>query len=237
MNNNRKKLISILNSVIVALVLGANSIAVCAQDLSDMTFTLGKDGFIYLILNHPGFLSDRAKKDLTSGLLTKAAILVQVQDQTGSVVFQNLGVLSAKYDLWEETFDLSVYEGKSTTANLNEVVSAFEKPKPLRIVQADQLKKGVLYRIRSIETINPLDQEKFDVVQNWMIEQRVAVKGLGGGTDGSSVPSVPETPFKTLFHSLWQRSKLGEPLTGELRRELVSVPMGVDALTLQRTVK
>lgn len=208
--------------------LGAQSGVISTGHRTGTSLALVRDGVIYLRVSFPGLLNQRAKKDLTSGLSSQAIVLGQVLDQSGVVVVQNLGAISAKYDLWEETFYLTQYGEKYVSPQVEKVVEAFENPKLLRLGSLNSLKKGMLYKIRSIETINPLEQEKFQAVQDWMIQQKSAVRGLGGGVDSSVVPSIPETAFKALFYSLWKRAELGEPLTGELRGEVLS-----DAFTLE----
>lgn len=189
-----------------------------------------QDGNIYLKVKHPGLLNPRSKKDLTSGLSTKAVILGQILDSSDSIVSETYGMISVKYDLWKEIFFLNIYEDQITSREIEKVIAAFENPRPLRLSPLSGLKKTQLYRVRSIETVNPLDNEKFEAIQKWIIHQKSAVRGLGGGADPSSAPSVPETAFKTLFYSLWKKSNLGDSLPGELRREVVSEPFSVESL-------
>ncbi len=241
MSRNPGKLIFVFQTLICGLVWSTSSTVLSAPNQAVKpdpkvevrdSLTLVQESIVYLKVKHPGLLNERTKKDCTSGLSTKAVLLGQVLDPSGNVVFQNLGTISAKYDLWEEVYYITMYEDKYVAHGLEKVVEAFERPRPLRLVPLNSLKIGVAYRIRSVETINPLEQEKFEALQNWIIHQKSAVRGLGGGADGSVVPSVPESAFKALFYSLWTRSKLGELLMGELRREIVSEPFTVESLTL-----
>src|SRR4051812_32662225 len=105
MSRNQGKLIFGLWLLICSLIWSAPSMALSAPNKaikSDLktgvreSLTLVQNGIMYLRVSHPGLLNERAKKDCTSGLSTKAILLGQVLDQSGNLVFQNLGTISAK---------------------------------------------------------------------------------------------------------------------------------------------
>ena len=184
---------------------------------------VSRDKNLSYSLDRESFLSNKAKKDLSSGLATKVVLLAKLIELPNKTVNEQLVTIDSKYDLWEEKFYLSTEgDGKTIFQNQSDLEKALEAPGPFKWLPLSALKQGAQYKIEVVESLNPLSQEKFEAVQKWVTRQKLTLRGSGISNDPANSAVTPETSFSALFYSLWKKASEGEVLTGELRREAMS---------------
>jgi hypothetical protein len=170
-------------------------------------------------LEKSSFLSAKVKKNLTSGLPTKVVILVRLIELPSQLIEQRFFTIESKYDLWEEKFYVSnAATPKQAFTSQSDLEKLLEAPGPYALLPIGELNPKSKYKIEMVETLNPLDKEKFDSLQKWVTEQRVVLRGVSANPDSSLADVVPETAFTSLFYSLWKRASEGDSTTGESSR-------------------
>lgn len=169
-------------------------------------------------LNHSDFLSDKAKKNLKSGLVTRVVLVTKLVSMNGEVQKEQILTLESKYDLWDEKFKLVRADGTVDVLPQDRVEEAFESPGPFSWFSISSLKKDTAYKLIVQETLNPIDKSKFESLQKWVIQQRASLNGLRNGTDTSVTEVSPETAFSSLFYQVWKKSSEGDLLAGETTR-------------------
>lgn len=190
-----------------------------------------RDKILSYSLEREGFLSDKARKDLTSGLTTKVVLLAKLVELPNKSINEQLITIASRYDLWEEKFYLSTEDdGKIIFQSQSDLEKALEAPGPFKWLPLSALKQGGQYKIEVVESLNPLSQEKFEALQKWVTRQKLSLRGSGISNDPANSAVMPETSFSALFYSLWKRASKGEVLTGELRREAVSEVFTLESL-------
>jgi hypothetical protein len=196
--------------LIAAACVGAGAIQVERNSHDKISFRL----------EHLSFLSEKAKKELKSGISTRVIILAKLIELPEKLIQNQVLVLDSKYDLWEEVFYVTISNGdKATYKNQTELEALIEAPGPFELGSRSLLHAGATYQISTVETVNPVSTERFASVQRWLTLQKLSVRGLPSSKDSASTSADLETPFTALFYTLWKRASSGEALSGELRVE------------------
>jgi hypothetical protein len=187
-----------------------------------------QDGKISYSLAQEPFLTEKNKKDLTSGVSTQVVLLAKLVELPGKTVTQQIVSLDAKYNLWEENFRLQFSDGRTKELKAQpELESIIHNPGPFILAPFDELKDAASYRVDVIQTVNPLEAERLEAVKKWMVGQKVTGSSP---KDHSSRGISPSSAFSELFYSLWKQASAGEVLVGEIRRELRSPPFSKSSL-------
>jgi hypothetical protein len=180
-------------------------------------------GNITYRLEQEPFLSEKSKKELSSGISTQMVILAKLVEVPERTITQQIVSMDAKYNLWDENFRLQHSNGdKKILKTQAELEIAIQNPGPFILFQVNELKSNAAYRVDVIQTINPLEAERLESVRNWVIGQKVSIQAASSAKDQASRGGGADSAFSELFYGLWKRASAGEVLVGEVRRELQS---------------
>ena len=219
------------SKALILMQLGVSLLSLLCTAAGKIQVGLSPSKNLSFRLDRTSFLSTKAKKNLSSGLSTKALVLARLIELPDHQIDQLFITIDSKYDLWDEKFYVTLSDSpRLTLLKQDDLEKLYEAPGPFQSMSGSSLKKGTSYKIEVVETLNPLDKEKFESLQKWVTEQRSTLRSASANADASVSNVIPETSFSTLFYSLWKRASEGDVLTGEISRHEESDPFRVESL-------
>ena len=194
-------------------------------------------GRLFFQFKGDGFLNDKCRKDLKSGISTQVIFLSRIVALPSTVASEQVMTFESRYDLWNENFSLNTNGDKKIIARQAEIETWFEGQAGVEIGSLEKLKKDVQYRIDVVQTLNPLNEERLKSVQEWLIQQKLSSRGTSTNDDMAAAVETSRSAVSGLIYNLWERAAAGELLTGELRREAHSEIFSLESLTAKPGAK
>jgi hypothetical protein len=177
-----------------------------AADLEPL-LDAAKVGIVLRHLPYPATLV----RDLKSGLTTHFLVRVTLSTQSHAVGTKVVD-LAIKYDLWEETFRLTVTADKtekSQTFSTIEQVMAFLSDLNLpNLFAAGELPPSTLLIARAEVLLNPIDRERMERLRKWVAENSTPL-GSAAPVGPNSVAAPSAFASETFFNRIFEQYSAG----------------------------
>jgi hypothetical protein len=167
-------------------------------------------------------------KDLVSGL-TNTLLIHAVLFSDSRQLDQKTAVIAIKYDLWEETFALTVTVNGTVilarTDQMQAQVDAFlanlELTELFAVSEAPKDKSATL----QVELLlNPIERERLEAIKKWVIENNASIPA---DTSGFSDKRVGNTRSNEVFNKIFEQYAQGADVAAAWRVSLSSKPFKI----------
>lgn len=166
-------------------------------------------------------------KDLVSGLTN--TLLIDVVLAADSKLDQKTAVITINYDLWEETFALTV------TVNGAVMLSRTEQRQPQIDAFLANLELPGLFSTRDLPKdgtatlrvemlLNPIERERLESIKRWVIENNTAIPA---DTSGFSDKRVRNSRSNEVFNKIFEQYARGADVAGSWKLSLSSKPFRI----------
>jgi hypothetical protein len=219
--------VRIAAALVLFLLILASTHAVAAELTPFM-----KDQRLGVIIKTIGFPETLAK-ELVSGLTNKLLIRVSLVSQS-KLMGQTTAEISAKYDLWDETFTM--------TSTVNGVVIDTRTAKTLMEVQSlltDVRLPGLFARaevpgadrfvIRAEILLNPIERERLAAIRRWVAENSTYTPS---DTDGfGSEKGLGNSRANAIFNRIFEQYLQGRDLVAAWKETVTSQPFTIGEIS------
>ena len=167
-------------------------------------------------------------KDLVSGL-TNTLLIHAVLFSDSRQLDQKTAVIAIKYDLWEETFALTVTVNGTVilarTDQMQAQVDAFlanlELTELFAVSEAPKDKSATL----QVELLlNPIERERLEAIKKWVIENNASIPA---DTSGFSDKRVGNSRSNEVFNKIFEQYAQGADVAAAWRVSLSSKPFKI----------
>jgi len=167
-------------------------------------------------------------KDLVSGL-TNTLLIHAVLFSDSRQLDQKTDVIAIKYDLWEETFALTVtVNGTVILARTDQIqaqVDAFlanlELPELFAVSEVPKDRSATL-RVELL--LNPIERERLEAIKKWVIENNASIPA---DTSGFSDKRVGNSRSNEVFNKIFEQYAQGADVAAAWRVSLSSKPFKI----------
>ena len=209
---------ALIRAALLGLVLFSN---VRAEELSP--FIKGAElGIVIKGTAYPSTLS----KDLSSGLTNRILLRVALLDQAQPLE-QRAVEIAIKYDLWEETFAVTVSIDSEvvrshTYLNIQDVRVALADTKLPALFKVGDLRANRELTIRAEVLLNPLDRERMEKIRKW-VAQNSTYTPLDPTSVGSARPAGSSTSNQ-IFNKIFEQYTTGTDVAAVWKETITSKP-------------
>jgi hypothetical protein len=174
-------------------------------------------------------------KDLVSGLTNK--LLIHIRLFAGSQLLdQKTAEVSIKYDLWDETFKLTVTVGDATVAersnSTREAITAFLDDIRIPDVFVRRAVPGdtdVTLRVEML--LNPIERERIETIKKWVAENSTYTPA---DTPGFSDKRVAPSGSNAIFNKIFEQYAREGDTAAAWQQTLSSKPFRIDEVSDER---
>jgi hypothetical protein len=174
-------------------------------------------------------------KDLVSGLTNKLLIRVSLLSGGRQVDRKNVEI-SIKYDLWDETFKLTVSVDEAIVevrSNLaREAIEAFLAD--IRIPDlfaAGEMREDGVAALRVEILLNPIERERIEAIQRWVAENNTYTPA---DTPGFSDKRVGSSRSNAIFNRIFEQYAHGADTAAIWKESLSSEPFKIEEVGDER---
>ena len=169
-------------------------------------------------------LPDTLRQDLTSGLTNRMLIRVTLNSD-GQRMSQSVVAIGIRYDLWEETFRMTVSvderELPARTLPTIEAVLTLLGDLPLNsVLRSSALRTGAVYTLQAEVLFDPIDRERMENIRRWVAQTSALPTGSAGGS----------SPSAALFNAIFEQYASGAALAATSRDTATSAPFKPEQL-------
>lgn len=172
-------------------------------------------------------------KDLMSGLTNTLVIHVSLWSDSRQLD-QKTAVISVKYDLWEETFALTMTMDKAviltrnaeTQPQIEAFLANLELPE---LFAASEVPKDKLATLRIEMLLNPIERERLEAIKKWVLENNTSIPA---DTSGFSDKRVGASGSNEVFNKIFEQYAGGAEVAA-WRASLSSKPFRTPAVAQQ----
>jgi hypothetical protein len=171
-------------------------------------------------------------KDLVSGLTNK--LLIRVALVSGSdVVEQKTAEVAVKYDLWDETFGvtLTVNEARVvslTCTTVQEVEAYFTHMKLPGLFAQGAVPAGASVTLRVEMLLNPIERERIETIRKWVAENSTYTPSDITGYGGDK--RVGSSRSNAIFNRIFDEYAQGSDLAATWKEAVSSRPFNLSEL-------
>lgn len=172
-------------------------------------------------------------KDLTSGLTSR--ILMQLTLlQAGAPVASKVVDIAFKYDLWEETFSMTMAVDGVTTesrtlAKADEVLATLARVSFPALFATDRLDRSKAFAVAVRVLFNPVERERLEEIRKWVAENsRPAAADPQNATSLTAPPPVTES--RSLFNRIFEQYAAGAAVAAAFSDSATSKPFELQGL-------
>jgi hypothetical protein len=186
----------------IALLLLISLSDAMAEELSP--FIKGADlGIALKGVPYPSTLS----KDLSSGLTNRILIRVALLDQS-QPIDQRAVEIAVKYDLWDETFAMSVAIDSTvveshTYVSIEEVRAVLANTRLPGLFRVSEPRASHELAVKADVLLNPLDRERMEKIRKW-VAQNSTYTPLDPTSVGSARPAG-SSPSNQIFNKIFEQ--------------------------------
>jgi hypothetical protein len=166
-------------------------------------------------------------KDLVSGL-TNTLLIHAALFSDSRQLEQKTAVIAIKYDLWEETFALTVTVNGALILARTEMqpqIEAFlaniELPE---LFAASDVPKDRTATLRVEMLLNPIERERLEAIKKWVVENNTSIPA---DTSGFSDKRVGNSRSNEVFNKIFEQYAQGAEVAAIWRESLSSKPFKV----------
>ena len=167
-------------------------------------------------------------KDLVSGL-TNTLLIHAALFSDSRPLDQKTAVIAIKYDLWEETFALTVtLNGTVISAGTNQTqpqIEAFLANLELpALFLASEVPKDGNATLRVEMLLNPIDRERLEAIKKWVLENNTSIPA---DTTGFSDKRVGNSRSNEVFNKIFEQYAQGADVAATWKESLSSKPFKI----------
>ncbi len=167
-------------------------------------------------------------KDLVSGL-TNTLLIHAALFSDSRRLDQRTAVIAIKYDLWEETFALTV------TVNEAVILARADQRQPqieaflanlelLELFPASDVPKDGTATLRVEMLLNPIERERLEAIKKWVIENSTTIPA---DTSGFSDKRVRDSRSNEVFNEIFEQYAEGADVAATWKESLSSKPFRI----------
>jgi hypothetical protein len=175
----------------------------------------------------PATLTKDLVSGLTNTLLVHAALLCDSRQ-----LDQKTAVIAIKYDLWEETFALTVSVNGAVslarTGQMQPQIAAFLANLELPdLFPAGEVPKDGIAILRVEMLLNPIERERLEAIKKWVIENNTSIPA---DTSGFSDKRVGSSRSNEVFNKIFEQYAQGADVAASWKESLSSSPFKISEL-------
>ena len=179
-------------------------------------------------------LPPTVRSDLSSGLTNRILLQVELR-KAGTVVAQRMGEVRIKYDLWDETYQMTVsLEGPTATSTtfrrIEEVIGALENLRLPGLFAVGELSDGSRYELGVRMLFDPIDKARMEELQRWVEENSSAALPAAPELGPGAQASPPQPPSRSLFDRIFEQYAAGATVASVWQDSMVSAPFELQDL-------
>lgn len=172
-------------------------------------------------------------KDLTSGLTSHVMVRLSLQ-APGRPESQRVAELAVKYDLWEETFRMTLsVDGRVLASDIypsrDAVLARLHDARLPSLFPEGNLAPGVVYTLHADVLLNPIDAERMEKIRKWVAENSAYAPGQAGVPDTGTT-----TKSNEFFNRIFEQFAAGAKTAATWRATAVSIPFRPESLPHER---
>ena len=167
-------------------------------------------------------------KDLVSGL-TNTLLIHAALFSDSRQLDQRTAVIAIKYDLWEETFALTVTVNEAVilarTDQRQPQIEAFLANLELpELFPASEVPKDGTATLRVEMLLNPIERERLEAIKKWVIENSTTIPA---DTSGFSDKRVVNSRSNEVFNKIFEQYAEGADVAATWKESLSSKPFKI----------
>jgi hypothetical protein len=172
-------------------------------------------------------------KDLSSGLTSHLMLRLSLR-APGRPDAQRVVELAVKYDLWEETYRLTLsVDGRvlasDTQAGRDALLARLRDARLPSLFPEGSLAPGVTYSLHADVLLNPIDAERMEKIRKWVAENSAYTPGQ------ADVPATGTTTTSNeLFNRIFEQFATGSKTAAIWRETVVSSPFRPESVPHER---
>ena len=175
----------------------------------------------------PATLTKDLVSGLTNTLLIHAALFCDSRQ-----LDQKTAVIAIKYDLWEETFALTVAVNGAVvlarTAQIQPQIEEFLANLALpELFPAGEVPKDGIATLRVEMLLNPIERERLEAIKKWVIENNTSIPA---DTSGFSDKRVGSSRSNEVFNKIFEQYAQGADAAASWKESLWSSPFKISEL-------
>ena len=173
------------------------------------------------------------RSDLGSGLTTR--ILVQVALlQQGRPLEHRAVEITVKYDLWDETFGVTMTLDKvplpsGTYPRVDDVIAVLSNLKLPDLFAASRLAGPEEFTLAVQVLFNPIERERMEEIRKWVAENSRLTPTDSANVGGSSTPA-PSSDSRELFNRIFAQYSAGAAVAAAFTDSAASTPFKLESL-------
>jgi len=147
---------------------------------------------------------------------------------------QRVVELAVKYDLWDETFRVTLsLDGRVVTSETqvgrDAVLARLRDARLPSLFPEGSLAPGVAYTLHADVLLNPIDAERMEKIRKWVAENSAYTPGQAGVPDTSTTKKSNE-----LFNRIFEQFAAGSATAAAWRETAVSSPFRPESVPHER---
>jgi hypothetical protein len=173
-------------------------------------------------------LPDSLRQDLVSGLTNRMLIRMTLAAE-GRTISQSVVAIGIKYDLWEETFRMTLAVDDRelparTLRKIEDVLNVLGDLPLSSLFRSSDLQPGRTHTLLAEVLFDPIDRERMESIRRW-VARNSALPASGAQTaSGGSSPSA------ALFNAIFEQYAEGADIASTARDTATSTPFLVEQL-------
>jgi hypothetical protein len=175
-------------------------------------------------------------KELTSGLTNRILVRVMVLAQTRQAG-QRAVEMAVKYDLWDETFRLTVVVDQrivrdEVLPNLQQVLAFLRDARLPDLFAPGELPGATTLKVDADLLLNPIERERMDRIRKWVAENSTHAPVDPTRPDASE--PVGAAMSNSLFNRIFEQYASGAPVAAAWHETVASKPFTLEGLEHDR---
>lgn len=138
-------------------------------------------------------LPDSIRKDLKSGLTNKFLFIFRIQSQGSEEIVIPIE-LSIKYDLWDETYSMTIVANSKTKTSfipkIEDVLSQISNFRWPDLMDFSKWPKNAKMKIQGSIILNPIEKERMEQIKKWVLQNSSISSSGSGSNEGGFVSGI-----------------------------------------------
>jgi hypothetical protein len=180
-------------------------------------------------------LPENLPKDLVSGL-TNTLLIRAILIAGPRELVQATASITAKYDLWEETFSVTLTINdtlieKRTARSVQEVLSYLGEIRLPGLFSACAIPKDGSARIKVEMLLNPIDRQRLEAIKKWVADNSTYTPA---DTSSYSDKRVASSRSNALFNRIFEQYAQGADVAAAWKESAFSKPLKLEEVRVER---
>jgi hypothetical protein len=185
-----------------------------------------------VVIRHLPF-PDTLDRDLKSGLTCRLLVRIILQEESRPLAQQTIE-LTAKYDLWDETFAVTVKVGdnitvRQTLSSLADVRAQLEDLRLPGLFAINSLDGGGSLVVKADLLLNPIQKERMEQIRKWVAQNTTQTAPVDPDRPASTAALVDSTA-DLIFKRIFEQYAAGAEVASGWHVSLESKPFTLEEL-------